>query len=132
MATSITLRPPTHSTAGSDSELLALVGAFARLYLEVLAGRRDWRQLSPLVSPRVAFQLTRAEPVRPRGARQPLGQVRAVFGTRTATNHFDAVVLLQRGRRFEALAVRLRRSADGWRISAAGRPQDQTRTSASS
>lgn len=102
-----------------------MVRAFAQLYLEVEAGWRERRQLAALVPPRVATRLAASPTAAPPGMTAPVGHVHGLFGARTASQHFDAVVILRRERRYEALAVRLRLSAGGWSIVEASRPQDQ-------
>lgn len=118
-------RPLTRPAPRNDRDLLAMVRAFAQLYLEVEAGWRERRQLAALVPPRVARRMTASPTAAPPGTTAPVGHVHGVFGTRTAAKHFDAVAILRRERRYEALAVRLRRNAGGWSIAEASRPQDQ-------
>lgn len=103
--------------AGTSAGALAL--AFATLYLEVECGRRAASQLAPLMDPELHARLE-ARWVR---LHQPLGRVRSVTTT-ACGRHIDAVVVVQRGRRAGALALRLTRFGGRWRVTAACRPED--------
>lgn len=99
-------RPP-----APDPARLAVV--LARLWLEVRAGRRPLRQLTPLLSPaarrRLAAQLT-ADPTE-----APAARIRRVVATHPAPDACEATVLVERRGRTTAIAVRLERHRGAWR-----------------
>ena len=110
--------PATPAALTDDVLLLALVRRFAALYLEVEAGRRVGRQLAGFVTPRLAGRLAGLQPSSAVG-----GQVATIAGTRSAPDRFDAVVVVRRGGRYGALAVRLVHLRGEWRVDQAGCPE---------
>lgn len=110
--------PAPPATAADDLHLLALVRRFAVLYLEVEVGRRMGRQLAGLATPRLAARLAEL----PRGSAVG-GRVATIAGTRSAPDRFDAVVVVRRGTRYGALAVRLVPLRGQWRVDQAGCPE---------
>ena len=101
-------RPP-------DPDPARLAAVLSRAWLEVHAGRRSLTQLRPLLSPatyrRLATQL-RTTPPAP-GGDGP--HVRRVVATQPAPGACEATVLVERGGRISAIAIRLERHRGAWR-----------------
>ena len=102
-----------------DEELLRLAWAFARVWVELEAGRRAHHQLAPLASPRLRRRL-QALPALP----GPVGSVAKVLGTRTAPDRFDVVALVRRSPRAGAIAFRLACLQGAWTVVTFCRPED--------
>jgi len=93
---------------------------FAALFCEVEAGHRPRRQLAPLMSPLLyarVFDLwirrNRVAPV-----------VVSVRGAAVSATVYEAVVLVRRGDRVGALALRLVQRHGRWRVEDLARPED--------
>lgn len=106
--------------ARTDEALCLLVYGFARAFLEVEAGRRPRRQLTPIMSPELATRLA-AVWVR---QGQPPGRVLRVRGSRVTRDRYEAAALVARGDRAGVLAVALLHRAGAWRVVEAARPED--------
>jgi len=109
-------RPP---RLKDDEGLLTLVRRFALLYLEVEAGRRELRQLTGLVTPRLGMHLAAMGP-----GGGPSGRLHHVAGLRSRPDCFDAVAVVRRGSRFGAIAVRVVSRRGRWLVDQACRPED--------
>jgi hypothetical protein len=109
--------PPTDRLAPDPR--LALVRAFATLWLEVEAGRRPPAQLFWLMDARLVSRL--AEHLVRRAG--PPGEVRAVTGVQTAPGRYEAVAVVQRGARAGALALRLVHDDVAWKVTEVVRPE---------
>lgn len=104
-------------TGAQDPLVLAL--AFAQLFLEVECGRRPRATVLPLMTPRLAAQLS---PFWVRGG--PMRRPGAARGAYLSPDVYEAVVMAQGPARCGALVVRLERRPGGWRVTDAGRPED--------
>lgn len=104
---------------GGTDGVRGLVADFVRLFCEVEAGRRPAAQLAKLMSPRLHAQLAPVW-VRP-GAPAALLQV---SGRLVSSDRYEACAVVRRGERVGAIAVCLQHRDEGWRVVAAGRPED--------
>lgn len=109
---------PRRSRSAGTRECLAMVRAFAQLYLEVEAGLRAPALVYPLMDSGLVQRLSGCWV---RGG--PPGRVRHVHGRLVGSRRFDAVVVVERGARAGALAVVLARDELGWRVAEAGCPE---------
>lgn len=113
---------PTSSrhTEPGPHRLARMARAFAVLFCEAEAGARPRRHVQRLMTPLLVARLTDVW-LRP-DARVP--QVLRVHGRRSAPGMYDVVALVDRGDRITALAFRIRRTGDGWRVDDLVRPED--------
>lgn len=81
---------------------------------EVRLGQRPFGQLTPLLSPAARRRLAPQVPPRSPAARQRV-QVHKVIARRPRPDACEAVVLVRRGGRITAIAVRLERHLGRWR-----------------
>ena len=125
-------RPRDEGTARTSAfarpapDLLHLARAFVTAYLEVEAGRRSPRQLTPLLEAAAAGGSTSGPADRAGRRHAPVARRRLVrmTGSRTGPCTFDAVaVLADPLGRHSALALRLRRRGQGWRVAVAAPPE---------
>lgn len=109
-------RPPGRTDAGGP-DVERLLAAVARTTVEILAGRRPLRQLLQLVSPavydRLRAQLSRRRQERGGAAATVVRRVLTTWPTPTSC---EATVLIDRGGRTTALALRVERYRGAWRI----------------
>jgi Family of unknown function (DUF6459) len=119
-------RPPRGPRSGTapvsgpaPARLGQLAFGFAELFFEVEAGRRPRRHLEPLLTPRLYARLAPFW-VRP-GAP---GRVLRVHAHLVSDDTLEAVVVVRRGERVAALALRLTRVGGAWRVDEASRPED--------
>ncbi len=108
-ATRATRRPP----RGPDPDRLART--LVAVWLEVVAGRRGWPQLAPLMSPALQTRLAAQLPAVPPTGRLPRARV---VRSHTRQPHDDAcesAVIVCHGNRTTAYAVRLERHRGAWR-----------------
>lgn len=118
-------RRPAGRSDPSRPELERLLAVVARATLEVLAGRRPLRQLLGLLSPALYDRLLARLPrtgVRPRAPTAAV--VRRVLTTWPTPGTCEATVLIDRGGRTTALAVRAERYRRRWRIVEIAAPED--------
>jgi hypothetical protein len=115
-------RPPSLGATAAGprgrQSLSLLAAAFATLYCEVDAGRRPRRHLTSMATPLLMARLA-AAPVRP----STPATVARVLVVPVAAGTAEAVVVVRRGQRYTALALRLLRTGDGWRIDDVARPE---------
>lgn len=100
-----------------------LAGLLVRLSAEVAAGRRPLSQLEPLLAPSLARRLLVG--LRP-GVTRPQDHlvVRRVFtDPPTPSGAVEATVLIERGGRVSAVAVRLERHHGAWRATELTAPE---------
>jgi hypothetical protein len=97
----------------------AWVRGFAMLFCEVEAGCRQRRQLWGLMSPLLFARLADCWV---RGG--PTGVVLRVHGMEVTPQVYEAVVVVRRGVRVGALAVRLVRRRGRWQVEDIARPED--------
>ena len=107
-----TAGPLTVRPLGDDPVKVAalLVAAWS----EVRCGQRAFQQLLPLLSPAARRRLAPQVPPRAPAARQRV-TVHKVIARRPRADACEAVVLVRRGRRITAVAVRLERHLGRWR-----------------
>lgn len=103
-----------------EQRLPRMAKAFATLFLEVEAGLRPRKQLRNLMCP---VLYARLEEVWIRDDPEPARLLR-VLGGRDAPGCYDVVCTVARGGRVTALAFRLRRGVDGWKVDDLARPED--------
>jgi hypothetical protein len=100
-----------------------LAGMLARSWLEVRERRRPLAQLAPLLAPslqrRLEHQLMRSAPSRYHPTR-----VRRVTASWPSTDACEAAVVVERGGRTTAIAVRLERHLGAWRVVELTAPED--------
>lgn len=99
---------PIGDAPGRVAGLLVLVLA------EVRAGRRPFRQLEPLLSPALRRRLAVQTPPRSRPVPHDIA-IRKIVVRHPDPEACEVVVLVQRGRRVTAVAVRLERHLGRWR-----------------
>lgn len=101
-----------------------LAGLLVRLTAEVAAGRRPLRQLEAVLAPTLARRLTLG--LRPGVARpqEPPVVIRTVAGPPTPSGAVEVTVLIERGGRVTAVAVRLERHHGAWRATELTAPED--------
>lgn len=106
-----------------------LAAALGRWYLDAQAGRVGVRQLRPLLTPtaehRVVASVLRARARQRMGAARPRTtlEVRRVV-VREASDHYEALALIDDGVRTVAVTAVLHATEAGWRISDLARPDD--------
>lgn len=105
-------QPVTVRPAGDDPVRIAalLVAAWS----EVRSGHRPLAQLAPLLSPATHRRLAAQVPPRTTTSRQRV-RVHKVIARQPQPDACEAVVLVQRGARITAIAVRLERHLGRWR-----------------
>ena len=94
--------------------------AFATLFLEVEAGKRPRRLLQRVMCP---VLVARLEDAWLRQGEQA-GHLRSVHSAFVPPGRLEVVAIVARGSRVGALAFRIRRTADGWRVDDLVRPED--------
>lgn len=105
---------PTRPSSAPDPERLARL--LVQVWFEVRGGRRPFRQLAPLVAPALRRRLVAQLPRRPPGQRPaPRVEVRRVVVTHPCDQVYEMCVLVERGGRVTAVAVRLERRHGAWR-----------------
>lgn len=100
-----------------------LAGLLVRLSAEVAAGRRPLRQLEPLLAPTLARRLMvalRLSATRPQ--EEPIVR-RVLADPPTPSGAVEATVLIERGGRLSAVAVRLERHHGAWRATELTAPE---------
>lgn len=105
-----TPRPP----SAPDPERLARL--LVRVWFEVQAGRRPFKQLAPLVAPALHRRLSSQLPRR-RHDRPPMSAatIRRVVVTCPREDAYELCVLVEREGRVTAVALRLERRHGAWR-----------------
>lgn len=117
-------RPRTGAPEPRTPDPERLVIAVARAFLEVEAGLRPVSQLTPLLCP--ALDLRLAATVRsPRADRPSIDAIRSVRCVELPGGGVEAVVVVRRGQRCGALAVRAERHDGVWRIVEIARPEEE-------
>lgn len=96
------------------------IAAFVRLLIEVEAGARPARHLRPLLAADLQHRL-RMRPPLEAAAGDPVPRVGRVI-VQVRGRACEAVAVVHGPRRTTALAVSLRRSAEGWRVTEVARP----------
>lgn len=96
------------------------IAAFVRLLIEVEAGARPARHLRPLLAADLQHRL-RMRPPLEAVAGEPVPRVGRVIVQVTGRS-CEAVAVVHGPRRTTALAVSLRRAAEGWRVTEVARP----------
>ncbi|MBA2730968.1 MAG: hypothetical protein H0U48_09500 [Euzebyaceae bacterium] len=109
---------PTPAGPRGRQSLPLLAAAFATLYCEFEAGRRPRRHLTSMATPLLVARLAAAS-VRP----STPATVARVLVVPVESDTAEAVVVVRRGERYTALALRLVRTGDGWRIDDVARPE---------
>lgn len=120
--------PPRPRRRPSDDDVARLAAALGRWYWEVLDGRRDARQLRPLLTTacmqRVRSAVTARHRERLAGRVDALGSPEV---RRTTTCWVDdvceAVVVVRRGPRTTAVAITIQRTPTGLRVVDLARPE---------
>lgn len=113
------MSPPAHHASpptgrGPSPERLAAI--LARTWIEVRTGRRPITQLLPLVTPAVRRRLVAQLPP-PSDRRTAAGaRVHRVVASYPSPHVCEATVLVERRARVTALAIRLERRRDVWRV----------------
>ena len=122
MMLAATTRPPLprHDGRTQTARLERMARAFAVLFLEVEAGKRSRRPLTPLMCPVLVARLDQAWV---RDGQAP-GTLRSIHTTFVPPGRLEVVAIVARGCRVGALAFRIRRTADGWRVDDLVRPED--------
>jgi hypothetical protein len=119
-------RRPSEDAAAPDPR--RLVGAVARIFLEVEAGRRPFRQLAPLLAPALLVRLEGTVPA-PGPLPAPVPHpIVAVRYDEPAPGIVDAVVVVRGRPRVTSLVIRIERHRGSWRVVELGRPETRTRT----
>lgn len=120
------LDQPDEARLATAERLAELLG---RWYLDAQAGRVEVRQLRKLLTPtaehRVLASVLRARARHRMGAARPrtVLDVRRVV-VRRAGDHYEALALVDDGRRTVAVAAVLHPTEAGWRVSELARPDD--------
>lgn len=109
-------RPP-----GPDPRRLAAL--LARTWLEVREGRRPLAQLAPVLAPSLQRRLEHQLTVRPQAPSHPT-RVRRVAAFWPTPAACEAAVVVDRGGRTTAVAVRLERHLGAWRVVELTAPED--------
>lgn len=122
-------KPPSNRPRADAAltEPARVAAAFVLVYLEVECGRRPTVQLSGLMTAKAYAQVCRAQQGAPRATgagRATLARLRSVRGVASGPDRYDAVVLVERGARTGAVALRLARSGSRWVVTEAVRPED--------
>lgn len=123
-------RPPSSTRAiprrTDIPDLSDVAASLALAYLEVEAGRRPLSQLRAVVSPALFRRVARLRRHRPAvpGAGPTPRAIRAVFAQQLGDDAFEASVIVDRGRRVTALALRLERHRGRWRVVELTAPED--------
>lgn len=112
-------RGPQPAAATPDAVLLGMARAFAVLFLEVEAGVRPAPQLGRFMSAVLYARLATVWV-----ARRSLGRVLTVTGWRTASDRYQAVVVVARGTRIGGLGLELAYRHGGWCVDDVARPED--------
>lgn len=114
---------------GEDLDQLA--ARMALVFLEVEVGRRPLPQLREILSPALYRRVGRACQGRTRNPatsnRLTVDAVRSVFSHRLSGDAFEASVIIDRGHRVTALALRLERHQGRWRVVELTAPEDGDR-----
>ena len=103
-----------------NAALHEMAYAFVQLYLEVECGLRPWGTLRRAVHPQLLLRLI---PVWVRPSPHP-PRLLSFTGTRTASDQYSGVGVVQRGDRCGAVSVELRCGRNGWQVTNAIRPED--------
>lgn len=119
--------PPTRRDGKPDP--VRLVRAIAQVFLEVEAGRRPLSQLAPVLAPALLCRLQAlGRPARPGGHRCAPGPAAGVIlscrAVQPTPDACDVAVVVRRGERVAALAVRVERHRGAWRAVEIARPED--------
>lgn len=104
-----------------EQRLPRMARAFATLFLEVEAGLRPRKQLRNLMCPVLYARLEEAW-IRDDG--EPPARLLNVLAGWDVPGCYDVVCTVSRGGRITALAFRLRRGVDGWKVDDLARPED--------
>lgn len=105
-------RPVTVRPAGDDPARIAALLVAA--WMEVRSGERPFSQLTPMLSPATQRRLAAQLPPRASGGGRRV-RVHKVIASRPHPDACEAVVLVRRGGRITAIAVRLERHLGRWR-----------------
>lgn len=101
-------------------DLRDLAARVALVFLEIEAGRRPLTQIRPLSSPALYRRLVRSRkarsPLEGRGHGPTAKSVKSVFCQQLGSDAVEASVVIDRGIRVTALALRLERHRGSWRV----------------
>lgn len=114
---------PRRGSEPPDPTLLAR--AIATAFLEIEAGRRPLRQLEHLLAPALRMRLATSGRRPPHACGPDASAVLSVRADRPSADAVDAAVVVRRGRRVGALAIRLERHRGIWRITDIARPESE-------
>lgn len=117
---------PIRRTPTAPPELVVIAAAVATWFVELDAGRRPLSQLRPFLSPALHERLAaRTRHPAGRSRRGPrAGVVRRVHVWHVSPGACEASVIVDEPDRVRALAMRLERHRDRWRVVELSRPEE--------